>query len=124
MRRLLIAILLIIQLFLTVANAGEVNYSAQNLSKHTEYISVGTIPVKKISIDFKNYENALISLNNKSFGIFAQSRTNHFGGYFIGFLNSDFKDIIQDLILNNNKISIESNNIFSCLKNEVHTRAP
>lgn len=125
MRRFLIAFLLLIQSFLLCVNAGELNFNIQNSDKHVEYIiKAQTIPVKRIRVDFKNYENALISLSSKTQEIFAQRNSNNFDGIFIGFFNSDFKNELKKQFLLSNYIYSESHNISSCLKYEIHTRAP
>ena len=125
MRRFLIAFLLLIQSFLLCVNAGELNFPIQNSDKHVEYIiKAQTVPVKRIRVDFKNYENAVISLSPKTQEIFAQRNSNNFDGIFIGFFNSDFKNELKKQFLLSNYIYSESHNISSCLKYEIHTSAP
>ena len=123
MRRFLISFLLLIQSFLLCVNAGELNFPIQNSDKHIEYIiKAQTTPVKTIGVDFN--ENALISLGSKTQEIFAHRNSNNFDGIFIGFFNSDFKNEIKKQFLLSNYIYSESHNISSCLKYEIHTRAP
>ncbi|MBO6180382.1 hypothetical protein J6O86_01690 [bacterium] len=125
MRRFLIAFLLLIQSFLLCVNAGELNLPIQNSDKHIEYIiKAQTTPVKTIGVDFKNYENALISLGSKTQEIFAHRNSNNFDGIFIGFFNSDFKNEIKKQFVLSNYIYSEFHNISSCLKYDIHTRAP
>ena len=125
MRRFIIAFLLLIQSFLLCVNAGELNFPVQSSYKHIEcIIKAQTIPVRTISIDFKNYENALISLSSKTQEIFAQRNSNNSNGIFYGFFNSDFKNEVKKQFLLSNYINFESHNISSCLKYEIFLRAP
>ena len=99
MRRFLIAFLLLIQSFLLCVNAGELNFPIQNSHKHVEYIiKAQTTPVKTIGVDFKNYENALISLGSKTQEIFAQRNSNNSNGIFYGFFNSFLKSELKNPI--------------------------
>ena len=122
MRRFLVIFLLLIQTFLLCANAGEINYSVKNYDNHIEYISAQTTPQRKISIDFINYENTLISTNSKTQEIFAQRNSNNIDGYFIGFLNCDFENNFDK---NTIKTSVftKYDSIFY-LKHLIFTRAP
>ena len=122
MRRFLVIFLFLIQTFLLGANAGELSYSATNFDKHIEYISAQTTPQKKISIDFQNYENALISANSKSQEIFAQRNSNNIDGFFIGFSNCDFENDFDENAIKTYDFTYY--HTFSYLKNLIFTRAP
>ena len=122
MRRFLVIFLFLIQTFLLGANAGELSYSATNFDKHIEYISAQTTPQKKISIDFQNYENALISANSKSQEIFAQRNSNNIDGFFIGFSNCDFENDFDENAIKTYDFTDFYK--FSYLKNLIFTRAP
>lgn len=122
MRRFLVIFLLLFQILLLGANAGELSYSATNFDKHIEYISAQTTPQKKISIDFQNYENALISANSRLQEIFAQRNSNNIDGFFIGFANCDFEN---DFDKNTVKtFDFTDYHTFYYLKNLIFTRAP
>lgn len=122
MHRLLVLFLLLIQVFLLGVNAEEINYSAPNFDKQIEYISSHTPLQKKISIDFQNYENALICANSKSQEIFAQRNSNNIDGFFIGFLNCDFKNDFDKIVVKTSDFT--EYNTVSYLKNLIFTRAP
>ncbi len=122
MRRFLVIFLLLIKVFLFNTNAGEISYSAPNFDKHIEYISAQATPQRKISIDFQNYENALISANTKSQEIFAQRNSNNIDGFFIGFLNCDFENNFDKNAIKT--YDFTDYHTFSYLKNLIFTRAP
>ncbi len=122
MRKFLIIFLLLIQIFLTGTNAEEINYSAPKINNQVEYISSKTAPQKQISIDFKSYENALISVNSKSQEISAQRNSHDIDGYFIGFLNCDFKNNFDKNVIKTSDLT--KYNSISYLKNLIFTRAP
>ena len=122
MRRFLVIFLLLIQTFLLGANAGEIKYSAPDFDKHIEYISAQATPQRKISIDFQNYENALITTNSKPQEIFAKKNPNNTDGYFIGFLNCDFKNNFEQNLIQTSDYT--EYNTVSYLKNLIFTRAP
>jgi len=124
MCRLFITFLLIVQPFLLFASATGIYYSAQNFNKHTEYIQTQTLPQKKISVDFKNYENAVLSLGSKTEEMFSCKDNRNFGGLFIGFSNYEFNQNFKNQKVTKKYIFSEFHNISSVLKNEVHTRAP
>ena len=73
-----------------------------------------------IGIKLENRASDAIKLQE----IFAHRNSNNFDGIFIGFFNSDFKNEIKKQFLLSNYIYSESHNISSCLKYEIHTRAP
>lgn len=123
MRRFLIILLLLIQSFLQSVNAGEINYSVPNFNKNIEYISAQSKQTKTISIDFKNFENAFINTNSKFQEIFTHRNSNNIDGYFIGFLNCDFKSNLSQTDLTQN-CYFNNNFDYSRLKNVIHTRAP
>jgi len=122
MRRFLVIFLLLFQILLLGANAGEISYSAQNFNRHIEYISAQTTSQKKISIDFQNYENALISVNSKSQEIFEQRNSNNIDGFFIGFSNCDFENDFDEKAIKT--CDFTDYHTFPYLKNLIFTRAP
>lgn len=124
MRKLFITFLLLIQTFFLCANAGEINFSSRNFDKHIEYIQTQTTPTKRIYVDFKNYENAVLSLGSKTEEIFSCKYNRNFDSVFIGFSNSGFNSDFKNEILLKQPILSEFHNIFPILKNEIHTRAP
>ena len=123
MRRLFLIFIFIIQSFFLYAHAGDLNCSTQKLNKNIEYISAQKTPTKKISIDFKNYENAIITTNSKSQEIFASKNSNNIDGFFLGFLNCDLKcNFGQNFTTQTRDFSVY--NSPSDLKFSVFTRAP
>lgn len=123
MRKFLLVFLLIIQMFFLCVNAGDASYVVKNFDKHVEYIQVQSKPQKKIFIDFKNYENAIILPDSNFQEVFVRKNSNT-NDFFIGFSNFDFNTNFKNqknLMLN---IIPESSKICFVLKNQIYTRAP
>ena len=124
MKRLFIIFLIIIQSFILSAKTEQIDCSAQKLNTHINCIITSAASQKKIHIDFNNYENEIIAVSSKHSEIFTQRNSNNIDGYFIGYLNSDFDNHLQNSKISNNHVKPKIHNISTYLKNEIHTRAP
>lgn len=124
MRRFFILLLLFIQSFFLFANAGEINLQAQSLNNQTSYIQAQTQQKKVFYIDFKNYENAIIAISTKTEELLAYKDNQNINNFAVGFWTDSISNNNSHLIAKSKYVFTKTHDIFSNLKNEIHTRAP
>ncbi|MBP3846516.1 hypothetical protein J6I39_02070 [bacterium] len=124
MRKLFILFLLLIQSFFLCAGASEISNSAKNFNTPIQYIQTKTTHKKFINVDFKNYENAIISLNSKSETFLALKDDSSTRIYLTGFYNNSAFDNYAQYLSKTKHVYPEFYNISQHLKNEIPARAP
>jgi len=124
MRKIFIIFILIINFLFNISFGQEVNYCVNNFCINQQTVSKNFKSNNAISVDFKGYENAILSLNQNQEEIstlLSEGNKRIFNPEH-SFVKKQEKIRIHKISFANQ--NIKSHNISTKLKNEICTRAP
>ena len=122
MKKFLLIFLAVIQLFLGV-NASGLSIH-QNPVHPNCYIQTDKTNHNILSVDFNNYENAVLRLNSNNKEIISAQCKEDNNTFFFDLPHNKNKFTVDKYNYGNKNDLIKSHNIFYCLSNEISTRAP
>ena len=124
MQKIFIAFLILINFLCNISYSQEVNYYVNNFCKNQQTVSKNFKSNNAISVDFKEYENAILSLKQSQEEIstlLSEGNKRIFNPEH-SFVKKQEKIRIHIISFANQ--NIKSHNISSLLEYEIYTRAP